>query len=209
MNKTLSGLLGLAALALAAPVSAQDVTVPSGSYALDPTHATVTWSVKHMGLAPYIARFESFDMALELDVANPENSTITASINPASVSTPFPGAKDFDGEIAGPGFLDAAAFPTIDFVSTRVEPLEGATARVTGDLTMLGVTQEVTLLVELTGWIDQHPFAGKPAVGFHATGELDRTAFGSTNLTQEVGNGAAVVSPTVSFEISAEFVKAD
>ena len=209
MKKTVSALMGLAFAALAAPVAAQDIAAPTGSYNLDPTHASVVWRVKHIGLAPYTARFEKFDMSLELNVEDPTQSVVTATIDPSSVSTAYPGSKDFDGEVSGPGFLDAASFPTIEFVSTSIEMMGEDKAKITGDLTMLGVTKQVELVAELTGSIDKHPFAGKPAVGFLAYGSLDRTDFGMTNLTQQVGNGAPVVDPVVEFMITAEFVRAD
>ena len=209
MNKTIAGLLGLAALAFAAPVAAQSIAAPSGSYSLDPTHASVVWRVKHIGLSPYTARFEKFDMKLDLNVEDPSKSSITATIDPASVSTGFPGAKDFNGEVAGPGFLDSDAHPKIEFVSTKVEPLADNKAKITGNLTLLGVTKEVELMAELTGSIDSHPFAGKPAVGFLVYGSFDRTEFGSTNLTQTVGNGGMIVDSSVEVMITAEFVKND
>ncbi|MCI4663581.1 MAG: YceI family protein [Neomegalonema sp.] len=209
MKKTIAGLLGLAALAFAAPVAAQEIAAPSGSYVLDPTHTSVTWRVKHIGLAPYTARFEKVDMKLELNVEDPSKSKITAAIDAASVSTGYPGKKDFDGEIESAGFLNAKGFPKIEFVSTKVEPMEGGKAKVTGNLTLLGVTKEVVLTAELTGSIAKHPFAGKPAVGFLVYGKFDRSKFGSKVLDVKVGNGAQVVGNIVEVMIAAEFVKAD
>lgn len=208
MKNALAGLLGLAAVAAAAPAVAQD-GIPSGAYQNDPTHTTITFSVDHLGLAPYVMRFERFEVALVLDADNPVNSSVTATIDPTSISSPLQDGGGFDGELAGPGFLDAGAFPTIDFVSTSVEMTSDTTAIVTGDLTLLGQTQSITMDVELTGAIDSHPFTNTAAVGFVATGSFDRTAFGSTNFVQEVGNGASIVSPTVDFTITAEFSYAE
>lgn len=208
MKYALAGLLGVSALAFAAPVAAQD-GIPSGAYQLDPTHASVNVSVQHLGLSPYVMRFESFDMALTLDTENPANSSVTATIDPASVSTPLQDDGSFNAEIAGPGFLDSAAFPTIEFASTSVELTGETTATVTGDLTFMGVTSEISMEVELTGAIESHPFANAPAVGFVATGAFDRTVFGYEGLTQLVGNGASIVSPEVEFMISAEFIKTE
>ena len=197
---------GVSALSMiAAPAIAQDIAAPSGAYKLDNTHASITWRVKHMGLSNYTARFTKFDIALNLDVENPANSTVTATIDPTSVRTDYPLAdqKDFDGEVAGEKFLKSGEHPEITFTSTAVELTGENTAKVTGDLTMLGQTQPVTLDVVLNGALAEHPFAKVPAVGFSATGELDRTAFGVAFLAPQI------VAPEVSFMIEAEFVKAE
>lgn len=207
MKKTIAALLGLAAAAFAVPAAAQS-PIPSGDYVVDARHVSAMVSVKHLGLSTYVMRFEKVDIELSLDVENLANSSVTATIDPTSISTPLLDDGAFNAEISN-GFLNAAAHPTITFVSTSVEPTGDTTATVTGDLTMLGVTNEITMEVELTGAIESHPFASVPAIGFMATGSIDRTAFGSNDLTQTVGNGAAVVSPTVDFAISAEFVKAE
>ncbi|MEO1329488.1 MAG: YceI family protein [Pseudomonadota bacterium] len=196
---------------LAAPAAAQSADAPSGAYNLDPTHASVVFKVAHLGLSDYTARFTKFDIALNLDAENPANSTVTATIDPSSVETEYPGATDFNGEIANDAkFLNAGQFPEITFTSTSVEPTGDNTAKVTGDLSMLGATQPVTLDVVLNGALANHPFAKKPAVGFTATGEFDRTVWGMAHLTNTLGaDGPAIVSPTVSFEIQAEFIKAE
>lgn len=203
MKKTLAGLLGLVAIAFAAPAVAQNV--PSGKYALDKTHASVNATVKHLGLAPYSLRFKTFDISIELDADDISKSTVSATIDPKSVETLFPGAKDFNGEVAG--FLGGDQM--ISFKSTKVEKTGDNTATITGDLTMLGVTKEITLEAELSGFIAQHPFAKKPAVGFTAQGVFDRTEFGSNQLANELPNGASIVSKEVEIVVSAEFVKAN
>ncbi len=204
MKHAIAGLLGFAAVAVAAPASAQS-PIPSGTYALDPTHATLTFSVDHIGLAPYFMRFERFDIDLTLDVDDLSNSSVSATIDPTSISTPLQDGGDFNNDISGPQFLDSAAFPTIEFVSTSVEQTSDTTATVRGDLTMRGVTRPVTMQVELTGAIESHPFQGAPAIGFVATGALDRSDFGSTYMLQTVSNGASIAGPTVEFTITAEF----
>lgn len=189
------------------------VTAPSGEYALDKTHANVLFQVKHAGLAPYTARFDRLDATLTLNVEDPSQSVVTATIDSGSVNTNYPGEKDFSGEISNSEkFLNAREFPEITFTSTAVEPTGDRTATITGDLTMLGVTKTVTLDAELTGSLASHPFAGgKPAVGFVAEGVLDRTEWGLTNLTNTMPplEGAAIVGAEVTVMIQAEFVKAD
>lgn len=189
------------------------VPVPAGVYQLDKTHANVLFQVVHAGLAPYTARFDRLDGALTLDPANPENSSVTATIEAGSVNTNYPGTKDFNGEISfNEKFLNANAFPDITFTSTAVELTSPNTAEITGDLTMLGVTKPITLDAELTGALEKHPFAkGKPAIGFTAEGVLDRTEWGFTNLSNTMPglDGAAIVGTEVRVMIQAEFVKTD
>ena len=200
-----------AALALSAafvPVHANEgdaaaPAIPSGAYKMDPTHASLIWRVNHFGLSNYTARFTDFDIKLTLDMDNLEASTVSAHIDPLSVRTDHKGKEDFDGEISkGAKFLNATAFPSIDFRSTGVERTGETTALVHGNLTMLGVTKPVTLEVKLNGAMPSHPYAKVPAAGFHASGTLRRSDFGFDHLIP-------YVSDDVSFVIEAEFTKAD
>ena len=162
---------------------------PAGVYALDPTHATLQWSVLHNTISNYTARFDKLEATLTLDPANIGNSRITATIDPTSVDAAYP--ADYEASHAGTGFhswnddmannakfLNAKAFPTIKFVSTSVEPTGARTAKVTGDLTFLGQTRPVTLDATFNGEIERHPFAQVPAVGFAAEGRFKRSDFG-------------------------------
>lgn len=204
MKSPLKMMLAAAAATFAVSnAAAFEVNAPSGAYKLDPTHASITWKVGHLGLSNYTARFATFDIELTLDVENPANSAVSATIDPTSVRTDFPGAKDFDGEIAGEKILNAGAFPEITFVSKSVDVTGDNTATITGDLMLAGVTQEVSLDAVLNGSLESHPFAKVPAVGFSATGSLDRTVFGVDFLAPQV------VAPVVTFAIEAEFIKAE
>ena len=180
-----------AALALAfappLPASAQLATdIPAGTFKLDPTHASVTWKVLHMGLANYTARFTKLDATLTFDPAKPEASKLTASIDPMSIRTdyPFVEKENFDKVLAESAkWFNAGVAKTITFTSTNVKMTGAKTADVTGDLTLLGVTKPVTLKVTFNGGMAAHPFTKKPAVGFSATGIVKRSEFGmKTNI---------------------------
>lgn len=193
----------IGALALATPTLAQTVDVPAGTYKLDLTHASVTWRVVHMGLSNYTARFTKFDATLVINPAKPEAAKLTVSIDPTSVKTdyPNPAAVDFDKEIAtGDKWLNANVHKTITFTSTAVKPGAGNTAKVTGDLTLLGVTKPVTLDVKLNGAMKEHPFAKKAALGFSATGTVKRSAFGMTAMV------GPILSDDVQLQIEAEMI---
>jgi polyisoprenoid-binding protein YceI len=188
-------LFATAALAQAAPL-----TVPAGEYALENTHASITFRVKHLGLSMYTMRFASFTSTIMLDPKDPTKSTVTVSIDPKSVRTdfPFPEKENFDKKIAD-DFLKAGQFPTIRFQSTGLTATGATTGKLTGNLTMLGVTKPVTMDVKLNGAIT-HPFRKVPALGFSATGSFNRSDFGSKELIPAVGD-------EVQFSIETEYLK--
>ncbi len=184
-----------------------EVVVPSGDYTLDKRHASLHWSVPHMGLADYVVRMTDIDAQLTLDTENPSNSSITFTVDPQSVAAHLPGDWDaaergyasWDAEIAeDPKFLAGADGTPITFTSTSVEPTGPSTADVTGDLTFRGMTAPITMQAELTGQLEQHPFGGMPAVGFKATGTLKPTDFG-----MDLMGGA--LEDVVNIEFNGEF----
>lgn len=189
-------------LVVSAPALAQTANAVAGVYRLDPTHASLTWKVRHFGLSNYTARFTKFDATLELDPARLDAAKLSVTIDPASIRTdyPDPAKVDFDKELAfGAKWFNAKVHSQITFVSSRVEPSGDGKAKVTGDLTLLGVTKPVTLDVALVGAVASHPLAKKPAMGFTATGVVTRSQFGLTNL-------AGLIGDDVSLQIEAELI---
>ena len=191
-------------LAVAIALSAHSAIAGSaaGTYKLDPTHASLTWKVNHLGLSFYTARFTRFDATLEIDPDKPTGAALAVTVDPRSLRTDYPFAdkKDFDKIlIESPDFFDANKHPEITFVSTRVEQVGETTAKVTGDLTLLGVTKPVTMDVTLNGQ-KLHPFAKKPAMGFSGEAKLKRSDFGMTHLIGGVGDEVRLI-------IEAEFIK--
>ncbi len=174
-----------------APAAAQSATVkaPAGVYKLDATHAALLWSVKHFNISNYTGRFSKIDATLTIDPANIEAASIEVTIDPRSVQTSYPAdykafhAKsnyaNWDEDVSrNPNFLNSDNFPAITFKSTKVEKTGDKTAKVTGDLTFLGVTKPVTLETTLNGELEKHPFLGVPALGFAAEGHFKRSDFG-------------------------------
>ena len=192
----------LAAMTPAMPLMAQaaPLNVPAGEYALEKTHASLTWKINHMGLSYYTARFTSFDTTINLDPKTPTNSTVSVTIDPRSVKTdfPFPEKEDFDKVIAEK-VLMAGEHPTITFQSTSLKATGATTGKLTGNLTLMGVTKPVTLDVTLNGAKD-HPMRKVPALGFSATGSFKRSDFGSTFLQGPIGDEITVL-------IEVEFLK--
>lgn len=183
------------ALAQGAPIDA-----PAGEYTLDKTHASITWKIKHLGLSNYTARFASFDSVVVLDPKTPTKSTISVTIDPRSVKTdfPFPEKEDFDKVIAEK-FLMAGEHPAITFQSTGLKATGAKTGKLSGNLTMMGVTKPIVMDVTLNGAM-VHPFRKIPVVGFTATGSFKRSDFGSTVLQGPIGDEITVI-------VEAEFFK--
>jgi polyisoprenoid-binding protein YceI len=186
---------------------AQDLPPPpAGTYYIDRGHARVLFSVSHLGLSDYTALFTDYEATLTFDPDTPAAMTLTATIDAASVETHYPDpALDFNAVIAGPEFLDAARFPEITFISTAVAPTGEMTADVTGDLTLHGVTQAVTLQVTYNGGYGLTDFDPSGArIGFSATGQIMRSAFGMGYGVPAPGTTFGV-SDAVEIVIEAEF----
>ncbi|MCI0749158.1 MAG: YceI family protein [Nevskiales bacterium] len=188
--------------------AAAEIKAPAGTYMLDPNHSSLSFSLSHLGLSNYVARFTRYTVMLTLEPADLATSSVTATMESASVRTDFSGDykgahKDspypsWDEDLAqSPKFFNAGQYPQIAFQSTRVEPTGPGTMRITGDLTLLGQTRPVTLEARVVGSVAVHPFTQRGALGFSATGVLKRSEFGMMHLLNPLLVGDEV---TVHFE---------
>lgn len=179
--------------------------VPAGKYQVDLTHANIVWTVNHFGLSDYIARFTNFDITIDYNPDNIEQSKVTASIDPTSIQTAYPNAekKDFDHILAtDKSWFNAGEFASIDFKSTSITMTGEDTALMKGTLSFLGLSKPVELNVIFNGAMQRHPFVGKPVMGFSATTTIDRTEWGMTKYAPQVGADVEV-------ELSGEFIKSN
>jgi polyisoprenoid-binding protein YceI len=198
----------LAALA-AAPVQAADAPakapapIPAGAYTLDKSHASLSFTVNHLGFSHYTARFGSFDARLKFDPAKPAASTVEATIDANSLELPTPPAG-FTDTLKGPNWLDTAKYPTIVFKSTKVEPTGAGAAKITGDFTLHGVTRPVILEAIFNGGYAGHPMDPNARVGFSARGSFKRGDFGIAYGIPAPGTTMGV-SDEVLVTIEAEF----
>jgi polyisoprenoid-binding protein YceI len=192
-------------LALSQPAAS---TAPAGLYKMDRAHTSVNFRVSHMGFSNYTARFTKVDGELNFDPANPAAMSVTARIDPASIQTNYPDKDyDFDADLRGKTFLDAAKFPQMTFKSTKVEPTGANTARVTGDLSMHGAAAPVVLDVTFNGGYAAMPMDPSGArIGFSAHGRLKRSAFGVSMGIPEPGSTMGV-GDDVEIMIETEFTK--
>lgn len=197
-----------APVAEAEPAAAASITAPAGKYELDPAHASLSFSVGHLGLSNYVARFTQYSVALDLDPANLSASSVVAIIDAASIRTDYPGDyraghKDspyatWDEDLAkSPKFFNAAQHPKIEFRSTAVTQSADGALRIEGTLSLLGQTHPLTLDAKVVGAAAAHPFMPRGAIGFSAQGSFDRSQFGMTHLLKPPLVGDQV---TVSFE---------
>lgn len=203
-------ILPAAAGAQTAPIVPKVTEAPAGRYHIDPTHARLIFRANHLGFSNYTAFFTGFTAELDFDPGNPEAMHLEATVDPASVETLYPDpAFDFNAVIAGPEFLDAASFPDIRFVSTRVRMTAPDSAAVTGDLTLHGVTRPITLRVVFNGGYAPQSFdPGGARIGFSATGTLFRSDFGIGFGIPAPGTTLGV-SDAVEIVIEAEFINPD
>ncbi|MEN4981825.1 YceI family protein [Acinetobacter modestus] len=179
--KTLS--LGLAtaiasSVTLAAPVD----------YKIDPTHTATVFSWNHFGFSTPSANFTDIQGTIKVDNAKPANSSVEVTIPLSSVNT---NVVALDKEFQEEAWFNAAKYPNITFKSTKVETKDKKHFKITGDLTVKGVTKPVVLDAILNKQ-GEHPMAKVSAIGFNATTSFNRSAFGIGNYVPNVGDKITV-----------------
>ena len=173
----------------------------AATWELDPGHTSVQFSVRHLMVSNVRGEFGKVSGTVKVDDTDAAKSTITATIDVASLNTR--NAKR-DEHLRSPDFFDAAKYPTITFTSTKAE--KTATGfKVTGDLTMHGVTKPVTLDVEGPTPEIKDPW-GNARAGAQATSKVDRRDFGIT-WNKALDAGGLTVGNEVSITIDVEAVK--
>jgi len=177
-----------------APASTAAELPRAGSYKLEKNHAKLNWSTSHFGFSTYSGQFTGFDMTATLDPVNPTRSSLYATVNMNSVDT----RNDrLDAHLKNADFFETAKFGTATFRSTRVERTGPTTARVTGNLTMRGVTRPLTLDVRFNR-AGENPLSKAYTVGFDATAVIKRSLWGVNYALPAVGDD-------VRLEFSGEF----
>jgi len=185
MRKTLlaAALFAFAGSAFAAPVT----------YVIDPTHTDVIAQWSHFGFSNPSAHFGKADGALVYDAENVAASSVSVTL-PLSGLNSF--VDKFDTHLRSADFFEADKYPDATFKSTRVEAAGEGKMKVTGDLTIKGITKPVVLDVTLNV-AGEHPMAKRQTIGFDATGRVLRSDFG-------LGKYAPGVSDEVKLRITTE-----
>jgi polyisoprenoid-binding protein YceI len=168
------------------------------SWSLDPHHTSVSFSAKHLGVATVRGHFNQIESTLDLDDANdPTTGRGTITIQAASIDT---GNEMREGHLKGADFLDVEKYPTIVFALKSIAK-SGENYLVTGDLTIKGVTKEITLDYEHNGSVVD-PY-GNTKVGGSLTGTINRNDWGLA-WNVPLGGGGLLVGEKVKLEIDGE-----
>jgi polyisoprenoid-binding protein YceI len=190
-------LLALAGAAAAQDFNTNPAAVTPGAYVVEPAHTRVQFAVSHIGFTHFFGDFTGAKGSLLLDPKNAPASQVDITLPVASVSTTN---TILDGELKSADWFDAATYPTIRFVSTKVVATGPGKATITGNLTMHGVTKSVELAAIFNG-SGVNPLDKNYTVGFDATTTLKRSDFGVKTYLPLIGDETSV-------RISAAFEKA-
>jgi polyisoprenoid-binding protein YceI len=173
-------------LTLSAAAQDQDKDI----WQLDPPHSSAQFSVRHLGVSTVRGAFTKVSGTVHYDAANPGKASLQATIESASVDTRV---EMRDNDLRSPRFLDAQKYPTITFQSKKVEAAGDGKLKVTGDLTIHGVTKEVVLDVDGPTPAIKDPM-GKDRLraGASATTKINRNDFGITSLPGAIGDDITI-----------------
>jgi len=160
--------------AFAQSASHEPSTVKAGTYNVEPGHTQVGFSLLHLGFSYYSGLFSNVSGTLSLDPSDPTAAKLDVTIPIESVATT---STKLDGELKGADWFDAAKYPTATFTSTKVVAMGKDGAKITGNLTLHGVTKPETLTAHFVG-AGINPLDKKYTVGFEATGTIKRSEFG-------------------------------
>jgi len=179
--------------------SAPALTELTGTYTLDPAHTRIGFVARHAMVTKVRGAFNEFTGTAVLDGANPGNSTVQVTIQAASIDTRN---AQRDGHLRSNDFLAMDEYPQITFTSTGARQVDETTFEVTGDLTIKGVTNTITIPFEFEGAATD-PF-GNQRVGFEGSVTINRRDYGVTwNAALEGGGVLVSDKVTLEFEISA------
>ena len=186
-RKLLAPVLAIALLlTLFASAAAQD----KDTWQLDPPHSSAQFSVRHLGVSTIRGAFTKVSGTVHYDAANPGKASIQATIESASVDTRV---EMRDNDLRSPRFLDAQKYPTITFQSKKVEVAGEGKLKVTGDLTIHGVTKEVVLDVDGPTPAIKDPMGkDRLRMGASATTKINRNDFGVGGLPGIVGDDITI-----------------
>ena len=184
--------LGLAPLASAA----------TSSWEIDPAHSQVNFKVRHMMISNVEGKLGALTGTIQFDDKAPAKSTVEAQIDVTGINT---GNDKRDGHLKSPDFFDVAKFPSATFKSTKIQKSGKGKFKVTGDLTLHGVTKPVVLAVEGPSAAMKDPF-GATRRAFSATGKINRKDFGLT-WNKALEGGGFLVGDEVTLDISVEAIE--
>ncbi len=175
--------------------------MPATTWNIDLSHSAIHFSVRHMVVSKTRGRFGKFAGLLSFDPKNPTAASVQVSIEPATLDT---ADAQRDTHLRSADFFDVEKFPQASFKSTRIQELGGEKFKVTGDLTLHGVTRPVVLDASFEG-LGKDPWGGERA-GFSATTTIDRKDFG-LEWNKALETGGLLVGEKVELTLEVEAVK--
>ena len=171
------------------------------TWSIDPAHSHVEFAVKHLMISTVKGRFGGVRGTIRTDEADPARGQVEVEIDADSIDTK---EAQRDAHLKSADFFDVEKFPKIIFKSTQITDVDGDSFRLTGDLTIHGVTRPVTLDVTSEGR-GKDPWGGDRA-GFSAKGKIKRSEFGLT-WNQVLETGGFVVGDEIKITLDVELVK--
>ncbi len=197
MKNWISSSLIALVLVIAAPLAAS-----ADTWQIDPVHTTVEFTVRHMMISNVRGQFTKVAGTITANGNDPASVRIEANIDTSSIDTR---SADRDADLKSANFLDVAKYPTMTFKSRKIEPAGAGAWKIVGDLTLHGITREVTLDVQGPTAPIKDPW-GNTRVGASATTKISRKDFGLT-WNKLLETGGAVVGDEVAVSIDVEAVK--
>lgn len=184
--------------AYAAGPSTDPKSAPAGAYQVETHHTQIIFAIPHLGITDYYGRFEKMSGTLNFNPGAPEKSSVSVSVDTSSANVM---SSEVVGQLVGPAVFDPVKFPTATFKSTSITRTGPTTGKMTGDLTLHGVTKPVTFDVTFNGGL-QAPVGNAYDLGFHATTTIKRSDFG---LDKMIWN--SFVADEVKLTIEAMFLQ--
>jgi len=178
----------------------QQISLPTGTWKVDPVHSSVEFQVKHLGIATVKGQFTEFEGTLEV---SEDGARGYGTVAVQSVDTREPQRDD---HLRSADFFDVEKYPQISFQSTEISQVDDDEFQITGELTIHGVTQSVTLDAVLEG-VEPSDHQGNTRVGISASTRIDRSDFGM-KFNAALGSGNLVVSDKVKILVDISAVKA-
>ncbi|MCW2133804.1 YceI family protein [Arthrobacter sp. VKM Ac-2550] len=175
----------------------------SGEWRFDPAHTRIGFSTRHAMVTKVRGAFNEFDGVIHADVENPSNSSVKLAIKVASIDTR---SEQRDGHLRTNDFFDAPNYPEITFVSTHIDQVEERNFIVNGDLTIRGMTKQLSIPIEFVG-VERDP-GGQLRAGFEGTRRINRQDFG-VKWNTAMDSGGVLVSDRILLEFEVSAVKVE
>jgi len=204
-NNVLSRKTAFAKLAVSAALAAVMVFPASAAtttWQIDPAHTAAGFAVKHLMISTVRGQFKGVNGAVVWDDQDISKSTIDVTIDAKTIDTSEPKR---DEDLRSEKFFDTAKYPTITFKSKKIENVSAGKLKVTGDLTIRGVTKEVVLDIEGPSNPVKDPW-GNTRIAASATTKVNRQDYG-VKWNANIDGGGVVVGDDVNITIDLEMIK--